>query len=264
MLLAVLALAVSLVYKSDPKEISENVVEIGENRKDKAPEKRSKNVEDTAKKSKKAAPRPEKGEKTPISSGLDKKSKPQRDSDAVRMTPEGETRTARVMGVIDGDTLRVFGGEKIRLIGINTPEKNEEFCPQATDLLKRLVEGKDVTLAFDVEKKDRYGRSLAFIYADGVFVNAEIVRQGLALFYEFKPNVHYSKLFLKLQREARAAKRGLWVKTHKPESEYYSSRRSARFHRPDCRKRSRKSKTRFSSRNAALDTGRSPCPDCRP
>lgn len=183
---------------------------------------------------------------------------------ALRMEPEGRTRSVKVIGIIDGDTLRLFGGEKVRLIGINTPEKNEPLCPEATDLLKKLLEDKDVTLAFDKEEKDRYGRTLAFVYAGGVFVNGEIIRQGLAYFYEFKPNVRYSKLFLKLQRESRAANRNIWTQKHEPASEYSSSRKSARFHRAKCKRGPKRSKVTFPSRNAALDTGRSPCPDCKP
>jgi micrococcal nuclease len=182
----------------------------------------------------------------------------------VRMEPEGRTRKVKVVGVIDGDTLRIFGGEKIRLIGINTPEKKEPLCAEATDLLRKYATGKEVTLAFDKEEKDRYGRTLAFVFSEGVFVNAEIVRQGLAFFYEFKPNVRYSKLFLKMQRDARSKNKGLWTQKPKLESEYTSSRKSARFHRPQCKRGPRKSKLRFGDRNEALDTGRSPCPDCKP
>ncbi|MDF1662246.1 MAG: thermonuclease family protein [Planctomycetota bacterium] len=225
---------------------------------DPAPAKKSP-VEDKSDRSK--TPKEKKPEPKPES----KKEDAPKDSDdgLLRMEPEGRTRSVKVIGIIDGDTLRLFGGEKVRLIGINTPEKNEPLCPEATDLLKKLLEDKDVTLAFDKEEKDRYGRSLAFVYAGGVFVNGEIIRQGLAYFYEFKPNVRYSKLFLKLQRQARAANRNLWAQKHDLDSEYFSSRKSARFHRANCKRGPRKSKVTFPSRNAALDTGRSPCPDCK-
>lgn len=262
--IAALALIITITTrKGKPEKVDPDIKKIyannsGDNKNPKA----SKELEDKAKDS----PRPQADNDPSNTSEPTKKAKdaPPPDDGALRMEPEGETRSVKVIGIIDGDTLRLFGGEKVRLIGINTPEKNEPLCAEATDLLKRLVEGQDVTLAFDKEKKDRYGRSLAFVYAGGVFVNGEIIRQGLAYFYEFKPNVRYSKLFLKLQREARAANRYIWTQKHEPASEYSASRRSARFHRPNCKRGPKKSKVTWSSRDEALDTGRSPCPDCKP
>jgi len=76
---------------------------------------------------------------------------------------------------------------------------------------KNLVEGKKVRLEFDVQKRDRYDRLLAYVYLeDGTFVNAEIVRQGYAQVMTIPPNVKYQELFLRLQKEARENGRGLW------------------------------------------------------
>ncbi len=135
-----------------------------------------------------------------------------------------------VKRVIDGDTVQLETGERVRLIGIDTPEIHEsdklykdsqrtkqdiraikELGRRAYEFTKGLVEGKRVSLEFDVEKRDRYGRLLAYIYLQGAtFVNAEIVKQGYASLMTFPPNVKYADLFLRLYQEARENRRGLW------------------------------------------------------
>ncbi len=123
---------------------------------------------------------------------------------------------ARVARVIDGDTIVLAGGEKVRYIGVDTPEtvhpqKPVEFMgKEASAFNKALVEGKDIRLEYDVGRKDRYGRTLAYVYLDTLFVNAELVRQGYAQVSTYPPNVKYVDLFVALQREARDAGRGLW------------------------------------------------------
>jgi micrococcal nuclease len=135
-----------------------------------------------------------------------------------------------VIRVIDGDTLELEDKERVRLIGIDTPEtrlnsKLERDARRterdyktiiamgeaATQFTRRLVLGQSVRLEFDAEKRDRYGRLLAYVYlADGRMLNAEIVREGYGQVYTVVPNVKYADLFLALQREARDEKRGLW------------------------------------------------------
>jgi micrococcal nuclease len=121
-----------------------------------------------------------------------------------------------VIHVVDGDTLKLSTGEEIRLIGVDTPETThphkpvEAFGQEATAFTKQMAEGKEVQLEFDVQRKDKYGRTLAYAYVRGQMLNAELVRQGYAQVATFPPNVKYQELFLKLQREAREAKRGLW------------------------------------------------------
>jgi len=136
-----------------------------------------------------------------------------------------------VSRVIDGDTLKLESGERVRLIGIDTPEMHESdklyrdsqrtgqdvrtiqaLGRRAYEVTKKLVEGKRVSLEFDVEKYDKYGRLLAYVYLnkDGTFVNAEIIKQGYASLMTIPPNVKYADLFSKLYQEARKNKRGLW------------------------------------------------------
>lgn len=135
-----------------------------------------------------------------------------------------------VTRVVDGDTLLLGDGQRVRLIGIDTPEMHEsnkldrdsrrsgesksviqQLGKRSYEFTMNLVQGKRVSLEFDVERHDRYKRLLAYVYLkDGTFVNAEIVKQGYASLMTFPPNVKYVDLFQKLYREARENKRGLW------------------------------------------------------
>jgi len=135
-----------------------------------------------------------------------------------------------VTRAVDGDTLKLENGERVRLIGIDTPEMHEssklykdsqrtnqdirtiqEMGRKAYVFTKNLVEGERVRLEFDVEKHDRYDRLLAYVFLkDGTFVNAQILRQGYASLMTYPPNVKYADEFRKLYQEARENNRGLW------------------------------------------------------
>ena len=124
-----------------------------------------------------------------------------------------------VVKVVDGDTIHVRIGDRVepvRYIGINTPElhhprKGEEPGGREAALRNgELVASKRVRLELDVQSRDRYGRLLAYVWVGDVLVNAELVRLGYAQVMTVPPNVRYQGLFLKLQREAREAARGLW------------------------------------------------------
>ncbi len=124
-----------------------------------------------------------------------------------------------VVRVVDGDTIAVQLAdrvEKIRYIGVNSPEihhpiKGEQpGGREAAEVNRRLVGGRHVRLELDVRARDRYGRLLAYVWTGDTMVNAELVRLGYAQVMTVPPNVRYQKLFVKLQREARDAHRGLW------------------------------------------------------
>ncbi|MFA5092625.1 MAG: thermonuclease family protein [Candidatus Omnitrophota bacterium] len=137
---------------------------------------------------------------------------------------------ALIIRVVDGDTLVLENKEKVRLIGIDTPEMHEsakldrdavrsgqskevirKLGRQSYQFTRGLVEGKRVRLEFDKERYDRYNRVLAYVYLlDGTFVNAKIIQDGFASVMRYPPNVLYADLFLKLYQEARENKRGLW------------------------------------------------------
>ncbi|WP_447983837.1 thermonuclease family protein [Nitrospira sp. Nam74] len=118
--------------------------------------------------------------------------------------------TGRVVGVSDGDTISVMHdgkAEKIRLNGIDCPEKRQAFGERAKQFTSKLAFGNDVTVR--VSGHDKYRRTIGdVILSDGRTLNKELVRAGLAWWYE-----KYSKdtTLRDLEAEARAARRGLWV-----------------------------------------------------
>src|SRR5262245_41624070 len=129
--------------------------------------------------------------------------------------------TVRVVRVVDGDTIRVAlpsGEEAVRYIGIDTPESVkpgtpvECFAKKASAFNAGLVEGERVKLVYDVERRDRFGRLLAYVYRarDGLFVNAELVRRGYATVATFPPNVAHEREFRRLAKRTRLSGRGLW------------------------------------------------------
>ncbi len=115
-----------------------------------------------------------------------------------------------VTRVIDGDTIELSNGEKVRLIGINAPEVNEKCYEESKRELQNMVLGKAVTLEQDVEDRDHYGRLLRYVYVDDTFVNLEMVRLGLAHKYEYGLNTKYSDLFEQAENEAKQNKGCLW------------------------------------------------------
>lgn len=127
----------------------------------------------------------------------------------------------QVTRVVDGDTIEInYNGteEKVRLIGIDTPEsvhpdeeKNSKYGEQASEYTKQLLEGKTVKLEFDVEERDSYGRLLAYVYVDDIMVNKKLLEEGLAQIATYPPNVKYVDEFTKIQEEARENKKGFWA-----------------------------------------------------
>lgn len=115
-----------------------------------------------------------------------------------------------VAKVLDGDTIETSLGERVRYIGINSPEKGEAFSSQATEFNKALVLGKNVSLEFDIQAKDRYGRTLAYVFVDNALVNIEILKKGLAVLQTVGPNVKYQDSFVKAQKEAYEKCFGIW------------------------------------------------------
>jgi len=117
---------------------------------------------------------------------------------------------ALVTRVIDGDTIEIEGGYRVRYIGIDTPERGEPYYWEALQANRNLVEGKKVRLEKAVEDKDKYGRLLRYVWVDDTMVNAELVRLGYAYSYSYPPNLKYQTYFLQLEKEARERRQGLW------------------------------------------------------
>ena len=127
-----------------------------------------------------------------------------------------------VTRVIDGDTVKIEGGQLVRYIGIDTPEIRERrnngrwkydpepYAEEAKTFNETLVKGQEVKLEFDVQETDRFGRLLAYVYVGDIFVNREILRQGYAQLLTIPPNVRYVGQFRDDLIEARRHTRGLW------------------------------------------------------
>jgi len=120
--------------------------------------------------------------------------------------------------VIDGDTIVIGETEKVRLIGIDTPEAVhpnkpvEYFGKEASAFTRKMVEGKQVRLEYDWQRKDKYGRTLAYVYLeDGTFLNLEIIKQGYGFAYTKYP-FKFLEEFRQAEKEARQNKIGLWNK----------------------------------------------------
>lgn len=123
-----------------------------------------------------------------------------------------------VRRVIDGDTFDLDGGERVRLIGIDAPEhqpwKNrvQFFGKEAYEFSRRLLTGKKVRLEKDIDPKDNYGRTLAYVYLeDGRFVNLLLAEEGYARAKYYPPNGHHTLELKKSQDKARTSQKGLWT-----------------------------------------------------
>ncbi len=122
----------------------------------------------------------------------------------------------KIIRVIDGDTIEIQGGDKVRYIGVDTPETIDPRKPvqcfgiEAFNKNKELVEGKMAQLEKDITERDKYGRLLRYVWVGDVFINLELIKQGFAYSYSYPPDIKYQDLFIKAQQEAREAKRGLW------------------------------------------------------
>ncbi|AHY47100.1 Micrococcal nuclease (thermonuclease)-like protein [Rubrobacter radiotolerans] len=125
-----------------------------------------------------------------------------------------------VVRVVDGDTVevspRVEGIGDVRLIGVDTPEPYasgtpEPLAAEASDFARENLEGRDVTLEFDEESVDSYGRLLAYVYAGKEMFNETLLREGYAQVATFPPNTRYVERFEAAQDEAREAERGIWT-----------------------------------------------------
>ncbi len=101
--------------------------------------------------------------------------------------------------------------DRVRYIGIDTPESGDWLAEDATKLNEGLVYGKAMRLEKDVSDKDDFGRLLRYVYVDGLSVNAELVKAGLARATPYPPDVKYEALFKTLETEAANSSRGLWA-----------------------------------------------------
>lgn len=135
----------------------------------------------------------------------------------VDVAAQPESADVLVVRVVDGDTLLIDGGERVRLLGIDTPETRhpklppEPFGREATEFTTQAIEGKIVHLEFDIERYDDYGRILAFVFLDGVMLNEQLVAAGLAT---AEPQYHYrgdyKKRLVAAEQSAQFNRLGIW------------------------------------------------------
>lgn len=181
----------------------------------------------------------------------------------------------RVCWVKDGDTIVLTNGKIVRYLGINAPElgsikwPEEPYAREALAYNIKLVKGKVVYLETDIEKYDRYGRLLAYVFLkDGTFVNLEMVKAGYAYVLFLKPNLKYRKELLAAQRAAMKKRKNIWQVLLKETCTYYlGNKRSFKFHRPNCelsKMISRKNRIIFKNKWDAFYRGYSPCRWCMP
>lgn len=177
--------------------------------------------------------------------------------------------------VIDGDTLELTGGRRVRLLGLDAPEMERDGQPadflahKAKAALAGLTLNRQVHLEYDRLHYDHYGRLLAYVFLpDRTLVNADLVRRGLARVYAIAPNRRYQKDLLAAQQEAIAAHRGIWLQLLKQdEPSYLGNRHTLRLHRPQCPLAARMApanRVRFTSLRDAYLQGYSPCRSCKP
>jgi len=177
--------------------------------------------------------------------------------------------------VFDGDTILLKNGDRVRYLGIDTPEirhdgqESDYMAYAARKFNRSLVLDKKIKLEFDTQKKDTYRRLLAYVYLkNGEMVNTLLLERGLARVMFQNPNLRHFQLLLSYQRQAMTRGLGIWQKTKDRQEPYYTgNRKSFRFHRPSClfgRKTSPQNVRRFESRREAFWNGFSPCRRCLP
>ncbi len=177
--------------------------------------------------------------------------------------------------VIDGDTLVLTGGTRVRVLGIDAPEMERDGQPadflahKAKAVLTELTLHRQIGLEYDRLRYDHYGRLLAYLFLpDHTLVNAELVRQGLARVYFIGPNLRYREVLLAAQQGAIEAKRGVWQQLLKQDEPYYlGNRTTLRLHRPKCplaEQMAKANRVRFTFLKDAYLQGYSPCRSCKP
>lgn len=140
-----------------------------------------------------------------------------------RTVPEAVEMESRqkgeVLRIVDGDTYEIFidKKEKVRLIGVDTPEsvapqkeRNVKEGKAASDFARELLEGRVVEIEYDVQERDRYGRVLAYLYLDGKMVNEYLLEEGMAQIATYPPNIKYADRFQKIEAGARKSQKGFW------------------------------------------------------
>lgn len=189
--------------------------------------------------------------------------------------PAAPPTSGTVSTVLDGDTIVLHSGERVRYLGLDAPEIAHNGSPgdcygdEARQANRDLVLHQRVTLQYEREAKDRHGRLLAYVVLqDGRCVNSELIRTGMARVFRSREGFSRFEELVALQREALSSRRGLWgACVVKPARFYVANRSSWVFHRADCpfgRATGARNTLHFAARWSALGEGFSPCRRCKP
>lgn len=117
----------------------------------------------------------------------------------------------KVTRIIDGDTVVLSNGIHVRLIGIDTPEKNDCFASEATKITENLLLNKNVVLKTDIDDLDQFGRTLGYLYSnDGTLINKELLELGAGEYFLDNQNIKYQKEFIAAETVAHDQKLGMW------------------------------------------------------
>ena len=180
----------------------------------------------------------------------------------------------QVKWVVDGDTVVLIDGQKVRYIGINTPEvaHDDQSAEPYGETAKRfnalLVNRKKVRLEFDRERFDRFQRLLVYVFLEnGTFVNAEMLSNGYAYLLKKRPNFKYNSILLQSQRSAMSAKKGIWQNWKENKNTVIGNKNSYRFHLPTCpfgRQIKPKNRVVFRKKWDAYWEGYAPAKRCMP
>lgn len=182
----------------------------------------------------------------------------------------GRISNAKVEHVRSGQKIKLKSGDSLMYAGIRTPVKNEPLYEEALKLNKELVEEKKIRMRFDGvdNRKDKKGRWVAFVFAESVFVNERLVKEGLAYVRLTTTTMRFSKELLKAQDHARKNKLGIWKGKRTPvEPEYHADSKYGNFHRPTCEEVEKIQTARLvhlGRRQEAFDKGFAPCTKCNP
>lgn len=153
--------------------------------------------------------------------GISKRVEPKVESVQITDSPAPQASESadlvKVTRVIDGDTIEIEGGKRVRLIGMDTPEINKTgetgcFGKEAAGYATKLLNGQMIRMEKDVSEVDRYNRLLRYIYLGDTMINNKLVRDGYARVYTYPPDVKYKDKFLESEKFARDNNLGLWSK----------------------------------------------------
>lgn len=185
---------------------------------------------------------------------------------------ETDVATGTVRFVIDGDTIILADGRTVRYIGIDAPEIDHEdqraqpFAYEAMRFNEGIVGKQNVQLEFDRQRRDRYGRLLAYVFTtDGRLAAEAILSAGLAHVLPLRPNLKYGERLLAVQRLAMESGAGKWQSMRASSEGVIGNRNSMRFHRKDCAfalKIAGGNRVSFATRFAAFHAGYAPCRAC--